>query len=180
MVSKANRTLGFIKRNLYSCSKEIKNLAYKSLVRPRLEYCGSVWDPHTKELTQKIEAVQNRSARFVCSDYERLSSVTSMKESLDWDLLETRRKATRVTIFHQSLTGHLAIPLENIVHPVRRSSRHSKFIQFQTSKNCLKYSFIPRTTVDWNNLPPTITSTPDKKKFKEELLQYYTRKATNN
>ena len=43
--TKANRTLGFLKRNLYSCPQEVKEVAYKGLVRPVLEYSGSVWDP---------------------------------------------------------------------------------------------------------------------------------------
>ena len=79
VVAKANRTLGFIKRNLYSCSKNVKNLAHKTLVRPTMEYCGSVWDPSTKELTQKLESVQNRCARFVIGNNKRGSSVTEMK-----------------------------------------------------------------------------------------------------
>ena len=40
---KANRTLGFLRRNLYSCPQEVKEAAYKGLMRPVLEYSGSVW-----------------------------------------------------------------------------------------------------------------------------------------
>ena len=43
--TKANRTLGFLRRNLYACPQEVKEAAYKGLVRPVLEYTGSVWDP---------------------------------------------------------------------------------------------------------------------------------------
>ena len=43
--TKANRTLGFLRRNLYACPQEVKEAAYKELVRPVLEYSGSVWDP---------------------------------------------------------------------------------------------------------------------------------------
>ena len=43
--TKANRTLGFLRRNLYSCPQEVKEAAYKGLVCPVLEYSGSVWDP---------------------------------------------------------------------------------------------------------------------------------------
>ena len=42
---KANRTLGFLRRNLYSCPQEVKEAAYKRLVRPVLDYGSSVWDP---------------------------------------------------------------------------------------------------------------------------------------
>ena len=43
--TKANRTLGFLRRNLHSCPKEVKEAAYKGLVCPVLEYDSSVWDP---------------------------------------------------------------------------------------------------------------------------------------
>ena len=43
--TKANRNLGFLRRNLYSCPQEVKEAAYKGLVRPVLEYGSPVWDP---------------------------------------------------------------------------------------------------------------------------------------
>jgi hypothetical protein len=35
----------------------------KTLVRPTIEYCSSVWSPHTKDAINKIEMVQRRAAR---------------------------------------------------------------------------------------------------------------------
>ena len=35
--TKVNRTLGFLRRNLFSCPQEVKEAAYKGLVRPVLE-----------------------------------------------------------------------------------------------------------------------------------------------
>ena len=43
--TKANRTLGFLRRNLHSYPQEVKEAAYKGLVRPVLDYVSSVWDP---------------------------------------------------------------------------------------------------------------------------------------
>ena len=43
--TKANRTLGFLRRNLAACPLDVKESAYKGLVRPILEYSSSVWDP---------------------------------------------------------------------------------------------------------------------------------------
>ena len=67
--TKANRTLGFLRRNLFSCPQDVKEAAYKGLVRPVLEYGSSVWDPHTKCLQEELEKVQNRAARFVTRNY---------------------------------------------------------------------------------------------------------------
>ena len=41
----ANRTFGFLRRNLYSCPQEVKEAAYKGLVRQVLDYASSVRDP---------------------------------------------------------------------------------------------------------------------------------------
>ena len=41
--TKANITLGFLRRNVYSCSLDLKEAAYKRLVRPVLEYSSQNW-----------------------------------------------------------------------------------------------------------------------------------------
>ena len=51
--SKANRTLGFLRRNLFSCPHDVKEAAYKSMVRPILEYGSTVWDPHFNGLNDE-------------------------------------------------------------------------------------------------------------------------------
>ena len=45
ITSKANRTLGFVKRNVRTTNQSIKELAYKTLVRPQVEYASTVWSP---------------------------------------------------------------------------------------------------------------------------------------
>ena len=60
--TKANRTLGFMKRNLYSYPQEVKNAAYKGLVCPVLDYGSSVWDPPGVVLQEKLESVQKSAA----------------------------------------------------------------------------------------------------------------------
>ena len=81
--TKANRTLGFLRRNLFSCPQDVKEAAYKGLVRPVLEYGSSVWDPHTKCLQEELEKVQNRAARFVTRNYTfEEGSMTGILEQL--------------------------------------------------------------------------------------------------
>ena len=67
--TKANRTLGFLRRTLFSCPQNVKKAAYRSMVRPILEYGSSVWDPHPEKLQGELEKVQNRAARFVTRNY---------------------------------------------------------------------------------------------------------------
>ena len=68
MCTKTNRTLGFLRRNLYQCPQDVKEAACWGLVSPILEYGSCVWDPQGVVLQQEIEKVQNRAARFVTSN----------------------------------------------------------------------------------------------------------------
>ena len=133
--STANRTLAFTMRNLNQCPQNIKSNAYKSLVRPLLEYSSSVWDPHTKKLSCKIDSVQHRAARFCFNDFRSKSegAVSDMINKLEWEPLANRRMARRLVIFHKALHGHLSIPLDNLAQPANRISRHTNSRAFNSS-----------------------------------------------
>ena len=75
-VAKGNQTLGVLKRNLRHCPRSIKDMAYKTILRPKLEYASAVWDPFTEDNICKLEAVQRRAARFVCNSYRQTASVS--------------------------------------------------------------------------------------------------------
>ncbi|MEW8546320.1 MAG: reverse transcriptase family protein, partial [Candidatus Thiodiazotropha sp.] len=68
IVGSANRTLGFIRRNIKTKMPRVREKAYNTLVRPQLEYASAVWDPHTKERISQIEQVQRRAARWTVSN----------------------------------------------------------------------------------------------------------------
>ena len=97
--TKTNRTLGFLRRNLYSCPQEVKEAAYKGLVRPVLDYGSSVWDPPGVVLQEELESVQKRAARFVTGNYNyETGSMTGILEQLKWESLKKRRKDNRLIL----------------------------------------------------------------------------------
>ena len=104
--SKANRTLGFVMRNLHQCPQDIKVSAYKTLVRPLVEYSSSVWEPYTKNLTNKLESVQRRAARFCLNDFRSKSPgcVTNMIKKLEWESLTDRRQTRGLSSFTRQST----------------------------------------------------------------------------
>ena len=87
----ANKTLGFLKRNIKTKMPRIRETAYNILVRPQLEYASAVWGPHTKDKVNQTEMVQRRDARWTCSSFDRNASVTEMLNNLGWRSLEQRR-----------------------------------------------------------------------------------------
>ena len=54
ITAKANQTLAMLKRNIKLVPKNIKDKAYKSLVRPQLEFASSVWAPWQQYLINKL------------------------------------------------------------------------------------------------------------------------------
>ena len=47
-------------------SPDVKEAAYKELVRPVLEYGNSVWDPHTHGLQEELDFYGPKSCGKVC------------------------------------------------------------------------------------------------------------------
>ena len=102
MCTKVNRTLGFLRKNLYQCPQAVKGAAHRGLVCPILEYGSCVWDPQGVVLQQEIEKVQNTTAKFVTSNYSfETGSMTGILENLKWASLKKRRRDSRLIFFVQ-------------------------------------------------------------------------------
>ena len=82
ITSKANSTLGFLRRNLKACPPKLKETAYFSLVRSSLEYSSAVWDPFRQKDIDKLEKIQRSAAKFVTQNYRQTASVTSLIQNL--------------------------------------------------------------------------------------------------
>jgi len=65
ILAKANKSLGFLRRNINKFPEEIKKRAYQAKVRPNVEYACSAWDPYQENHIKKIEMVQRRSTRVI-------------------------------------------------------------------------------------------------------------------
>ena len=88
----ANKSLGYIKRNIRPKHPGVREAAYKILVRPQLEYGSTVWSPYTQSNIHKIEMVQRRAIRWTLRNYSPYESVIDMQLSLGWRFLEQRRE----------------------------------------------------------------------------------------
>jgi hypothetical protein len=91
--SKANSTLGFLRRNLRVCPEGLRETAYFALVRSTLDYSCTIWDPYLKKDIQSLEKVQRRAARFVKHKYSwDDGSVSAMVQELRWTSLKSIEK----------------------------------------------------------------------------------------
>ena len=110
-----------------ACPKDVKEAAYKSMVRPILEYGSTVWDPHYNGLNDELENVQKRAARFVTRNYSyETGSITGILEELKWETLQKRRKDNRLILLYKGLKGKARIPTDDLIPKNRRCrNQHS-------------------------------------------------------
>ena len=88
IIGNANRTLGFIRRNIKTKMSKVRERAYDSLVRPQLEYASAVWDPHNKKYISQIEQIQQRAVHWMVGNFDRHTSVTRIVQDLGWGSLD--------------------------------------------------------------------------------------------
>jgi len=146
-------------------SPDTKATAYVSLVRPHLEYAAAAWDPYVAGDCKQLGKVQCRAARFVKRDYRSTTSVSSLISQLGWQTLSHPRRNSRLSLMYMSLHSLAGISTS----PFRRSSKPARsadgdtFCVFSSRTDPYKYSFCPRTIVDWNALPASVKSRPSTK-----------------
>ena len=147
---------------------------YFALVRPILEYACIVWDPHTSSDIQRVEMVQRRAARFVSNNYKKSEgTVTNLLDKLNWKSLEERRKNARLTTMYKIHNQDIAVPLPDYIQRPKASQTRqyhaSKFRVLAPHSNVYKFSFFPRTILDWNALPSSVLDCNKLDSFKTGL-----------
>ena len=169
-LTKSQRTLNLLRRNLHDCSPKTKETAYKTLVRPTLEYASSAWDPYVGKQVKKLEAVQNKAARFVTSQHHWETSVTKLKDTLGWRSLQERRFIARMTLWYKAIHAQAAVSIPSYVYyapkPVDpndtgiRASHDQQYSSPTATIDPWKYSFFQRNVRVWNILPPHLVIKP--------------------
>ena len=168
ITAKASRTVGFLRRNLYNCTKEVREATYCSIVRPTLDYASSVWDPYRTTDINRVEQVQSRAARFVHRNYRdrTLGCVSHMVRELGWPPLVDRRHEHWLTMLYKIQRGLVNINPGPILRTSDRRTRGgNRIYQPAAPQPVYKYSFYPRTIQEWNRLPATTTDCPTLEEF---------------
>ena len=183
--SKAGSTLGFLKRNLQHSPPSLRRTAYIALVRSRLEYAATVWDPYCQGDIDKLEKIQRQAARFIAKDYRSRDPgcVTKMLETNNLSPLHLRRRDLRLTLLYKISQGLLpSIKADTYLTPIQNKRQISakQFPDF-ASNNIVanhqnvnskgfdvpyattpqyKNSFFVRTLKEWNSLHEDVISAP--------------------
>ena len=161
--AKANMMLGLLKRVMKGSHTQAKVRAYRSIVRPHLEYCVQAWSPHYQKNIEILESVQRRAARWMAGS---VWSQNSMKWSKSYEQCLTELNLPSLRARRLFL---LNLQTYKIVHSLdcinfqkyyrfcnNLSSRsyHPLHICLLPSRvNTFRYSFFVNAPFIWNQLP---------------------------
>ena len=173
---KATNLLNLCRRNLHMCTPQIKEAAYKAIVRPQLDYASPAWNPHTSRNINKIEAVQKRAARFILGNYQygpQANITEQIQSQLKWPLLQHRRAAYDLSMFYKIRSNIINIKFPQSVQVSPKQDL--RYIRIQAlHSDTYKNSFFCRTVRLWNSLPTTITTSGSLDIFKTQTITWIT------
>ena len=155
---RANTTSAFLHRNILTCPRKTKHLAYTvtTLVRPILEYASIIWESGTHIQPPISTNLKRRSARHIMHNYSRHASVTTMLQHLDLPTLQQRRQHSKIIMLYRITHKLASIPTATYIAPSTRNTQH--YILPYARTHVFKTSFFPSTIKIWNNLHPVITN----------------------
>ena len=172
IVNKANNTLAFLRHNLHIKSSDPKATAYKTLVRPIVEYASSVWDPATNN-----QIHQNRKgAKKSCKIHSQsLPQYIKRQQYAEWTWLahpSKRRENVRLTMMYKIHNNLAHLPAQDYIMQATQATRNSQPHSYQvpySRTESHRQSFFPRTVRDWNALPRSTVTAPSVEAFSQRL-----------
>jgi hypothetical protein len=174
IVGRAYGVLGLINRHFRHMTTETFVLLYKSMVRSKLEYAHSVWNPYMKGDIEKLERVQMRATKMI-RGLKHLSYIDRLK-ALNLPTLRYRRQRGDMIEVYKIINGYY----DNFrpfspVEPSRYSTRgNSKRLLFKRCRYDLrKYNFTNRVVGIWNSLPETVVKSRTVNAFKAGLDRHW-------
>jgi ribonuclease P/MRP protein subunit RPP40 len=172
-VKKANSVLGMIKRNIQYKSKDIMVKLYKSLVRPRLEFCVQAWSPHLRKDIEMIERVQRRATKLI-EGYRNLCYEERLKKTGLTSLEKRRVRGDLIQVF-KILKGIDRVNYKDYfqISNTGRTRGHSyKLIKKRSTGDLRKYFFSQRVVDTWNILPQGVVEADTVNCFKNRLDKF--------
>ena len=170
IVNRAHQRAALIYRSFLSRDTYNLILAFKTYVRPLLEYVSPVWSPTHVMLIRSVEAVQRRFTKRLLG-MDQLPYAERLTQ-LGLQSLEQRRLITDLILYYNIIPGHSSLTFSDFFSFTHNpSSRgHSLRISIPLVKtNIHKHFFSCRAVNCWNSLPDSVVTATSKSSFKRSL-----------
>ena len=95
--------LKLIRRTFGPNNFEGVSTAYKTLIRPILEYGCQVWNPHLVKHIRSIDSIQRRVTQVICGSEKECQERLGV---LKWPSLELRKKFICLVQMYKIIFGH--------------------------------------------------------------------------
>ena len=139
--TKVRRLIDFIYRNLYfHSSPEFLLSIYKSLVRPHLEYCNIVWDPHQKFLQGRLRSVERFGLKVALKCWDWSISYNDLITMAELTPLEIRWIQAKYIFVYKVLYKLAYLPDHLFIVNSARKSRRTNHSLSLTPFSILTYS----------------------------------------
>ena len=149
-----------------------RNLLYNTIVSSHFDYCDVVWGNCGVTLQEKLQKLQNRSARIIRNVDWSVPSSVNLKE-LNWISLNAKRRQHDAIMMYKIINNHVPQYLTNKFNIVNsgyalRRSNMSVSIPMPKTKS-LKRSFSYRGATTWNSIQANIQNAPSVQCFKKNI-----------
>lgn len=169
IVKEANSSLGLIKRTIKSRNKDVIFRLYKSLVRPKLDYCAQVYHPYLKRDIVNIEKVQHRATKLI-NECRNLNYEKRL-ESLEIISLEERRVRGDLIEVYKIVKGIDKLQFSDFFEFNNNGLRGHKYkLAKKRNRLDIRQNFFSQRIVDvWNELPEKVVESESLNTFKNRL-----------
>ena len=176
MYKRLSSKIGILRRIRHCVPKYCLVTIYNSFILPLFDYCDIIFDSADKKHLDKLQILQNRSARIILGAH-RLSHREDMFKKLGWLSLQNRRKLHKAVMMYKVIRGlapdylNTSFKQRNQIHTyqTRFSSHIQKPIPY--SKSILN-SFQFSGANLWNSIPDHIKTTESLDSFKLLYKKY--------
>lgn len=180
IVAKANRMIGFLRRNCtHFTDVHARRLLYLSLVRAHLSYGSEIWAPQGScaDLL-RLESVQRRATKFILQDYK--SSYSERLKKLNLIPISYWFEIKDIVFFYKCKSGIFELNVEHYTnHSIHRSTRSSSVGSLRPNlckTSLFRNSYFNRIVFLWNSLSSEIKSSSSVTTLKTKLYLHYINK----
>ena len=170
--------IGAIKRIRHLTPFNVLIKVYNSLIQPHFDYnCNVVWGNCNKGLSEKLQRLQNRTARILMSaSYD--SNLDDLFRALGWRRLYYQRLEQKSILMYKTLHGMTPDYLRSRfvsrdnARAYRLRNTENKLVLPQPRTDYFKRSFLYSGAQLWNNLPVDLRQASSLTDFKSKLSRH--------